>query len=48
MYADVWFKLVNDPTGECLLIAGLSDATADRLADALNDEFGDIARFWAE
>lgn len=47
MYTNVWFTKPEHGDMELLLISGLSSTTADRLVEALSEEFTGC-KFWVE
>lgn len=47
MRYDVWFKKELHGEANLFLISGLDEITANRLTEALNDEFPDCF-FWKE
>lgn len=46
MYYSVWFTKPHT-LGDCCLISGVTETTAERLAEALNLEFPEC-KFWAD
>lgn len=46
MYYEIWFRKpgVKHP---CFLVAGLGESTAERIVEALNEEFPEC-NFWEE